>query len=366
MSSSTKANNASDLLARFRDRKNQNNELRVEISAIPGACFAYHPEGCEQCVNYLAHLLEDIEKRPSRYSFDQKAVLDSVNDAWPQILSGLVTEDRQALIKELGDKESENSQLLDEIANLHTELQDAKAQIESLQRTPGGCERLLPTVSTNADVSNVSVESLREHDIVSPPRKRRRELDDSDFINKVRKPEERLGPAHWSLPMCYTITDWHTNQMSIPNAVREDSDGYFLEEDIDVASWLSELTAQIHSRGTVMQRMKDIFGSPINFATAFSEFDPDSLVPNHLQPKWLTDIVTPIRLDSQIRKGIPLGPDFLALVLKHSALSKEQIYEKIIPYMERDARKKPCSATAKSALTTCTLTKEPGLRARDQ
>ncbi|KIJ50449.1 hypothetical protein M422DRAFT_245725 [Sphaerobolus stellatus SS14] len=41
------------------------------------------------------------------------------------------------------------------------------------------------------------------------------------------------------------LEGWYTNPMSIPNAVRDDYEGYFLEEDIDVATWISKIITDI-------------------------------------------------------------------------------------------------------------------------
>ncbi|KIJ49031.1 hypothetical protein M422DRAFT_246813 [Sphaerobolus stellatus SS14] len=138
--------------------------------------------------------------------------------------------------------------------------------------------------------------------------------------------------------------------MSIPNAIRDDNEGYILEEDIDVAAWISKISADIPCPA-FMNQMKAVFGSHINFETAFSGFKLDSLTPNHQATWWIMDCSTPIRVGSQITKGckdksqvavpvnLPTGSDFLTLILKHCSLSKEQIYTQIIPYMERDGEK---------------------------
>ncbi|KIJ30493.1 hypothetical protein M422DRAFT_267914 [Sphaerobolus stellatus SS14] len=145
--------------------------------------------------------------------------------------------------------------------------------------------------------------------------------------------------------------------MSVPNAIRDNADGYFLEEDIDVATWLNKIIAD-NSRPAFMSRMKAVFGSSLAFKTIFSGFDSNSLKPDFQQLRWITDTSTPVRLGSQIIKGIkgkpqttesvkiPQGAEFLALLLKHCSLSREQIYQRIIPYMERDEEKRPLSTAA--------------------
>ncbi|KIJ42718.1 hypothetical protein M422DRAFT_254167 [Sphaerobolus stellatus SS14] len=149
--------------------------------------------------------------------------------------------------------------------------------------------------------------------------------------------------------------------MSILNTVRDKYEGYFLEEDVDVAAWINKVAADI-PRTTFMYQlkvyqMKVVFGSCINFEMAFNEFDKNSFIPHHQTMQWITDVSTPLQVGSQIRKGckndsqvlasvkLPTGPEFLSLILKHCSLSIEQIYTQIIPYMERDNEKWPCSAT---------------------
>ncbi|KIJ33572.1 hypothetical protein M422DRAFT_264508 [Sphaerobolus stellatus SS14] len=144
--------------------------------------------------------------------------------------------------------------------------------------------------------------------------------------------------------------------MSVPNALREDSDGYFLEEDVDVAAWLNKVIGELPHQA-IMMRMKAIFGNRINFETVFSGFDSNLLCAEMHQKRWITDASTPLRIGSQVTKGIkgktqidsvqiPNGSDFLALILEHCSLSREQIYNKIIPYMIRDDVKRPLSAAS--------------------
>ncbi|KIJ42776.1 hypothetical protein M422DRAFT_253862 [Sphaerobolus stellatus SS14] len=110
--------------------------------------------------------------------------------------------------------------------------------------------------------------------------------------------------------------------MSVPNAVRDDPDGYSLKED------------------------------------AFIGFHSNLLTPHPQQAWWITDASTPIRVGSHILKGhkdssqvtapvkLPTGADFLTLLLKHCSLSKEQTYNHIILYMKRDEEKLPMSTAA--------------------
>ncbi|KIJ41545.1 hypothetical protein M422DRAFT_255455 [Sphaerobolus stellatus SS14] len=102
-------------------------------------------------------------------------------------------------------------------------------------------------------------------------RKRAHKLDENeDFLNKVRKYNSR--PEHWSLYMWTALVGWHQNPMSVPNALREDNNGYFLEQDVDIAAWLTKVIGEL-PRQAIMLRMKGIFGSCTNFETACYGFD---------------------------------------------------------------------------------------------
>ncbi|KIJ57332.1 hypothetical protein M422DRAFT_238926 [Sphaerobolus stellatus SS14] len=90
--------------------------------------------------------------------------------------------------------------------------------------------------------------------------------------------------------------------MSIPNAIRDNNDGYFLEEDIDIMAWLSKIATDI-PYPAFMHQMKAVFGSPLNFEMAFSGFETNSLIPNLQSTRWITDGSTVIRVVSYIRKG---------------------------------------------------------------
>ena len=85
MSSSSSKTNAATVLARFRNQQLVKDEPRVEVSAIPGACFVFHPTGCDECSIYLEHLVADREAHPSKYSFNKNELLNNINDAWPSI-----------------------------------------------------------------------------------------------------------------------------------------------------------------------------------------------------------------------------------------------------------------------------------------
>ena len=158
--------------------------------------------------------------------------------------------------------------------------------------------------------------------------------------------------------------------MSVPNAVRDDEDGNFLDEDIDMAAWISKVSADV-TRTAFMDQMKVVFGSRVNFDTAFSGFAPNLLRPDHEANMWLTDAATPIRVGTTIHKGstsksqtaksekFPKGPDFLALVLEHCALTRSQIENRIIPYMIRQESKWPCSRAGRERAAYQHFTQRP-------
>ncbi|KIJ34851.1 hypothetical protein M422DRAFT_263035 [Sphaerobolus stellatus SS14] len=313
-----RSGNTADLLSQFCKQRARREENRMEVSAVYGACFAYHPEGSDQCSIYLEHLLEDIERRPSMYVFTRDEILSGINKAWPHI------------------ETANNRQLHDENEDLCVQIIKLETRIESLQPTLLSERIIAPTPTTESPTE----------------RKCSRKLDENeDFRNKVRKYDSR--PDHWSLYMWTALVGWHQNPTSVPNALREDSDGYFLEQDVDVAAWLTKVIGEL-PRQAVMLRMKDVFSSRTNFDMACIRFDLNLFCAEMHRSQWLTDASLPLRLGSQITKGIkgkaqietvkiPEGPEFLKLVLEHCSLSREQIYHQIILYMIRDDEKRPLS-----------------------
>ncbi|KIJ54103.1 hypothetical protein M422DRAFT_241357 [Sphaerobolus stellatus SS14] len=331
-SQAKRSGNAADLLSQFRKQRARRDENRVEVSAVHGACFAYHPEGCDQCAIYLAHLLEDIEKRPSM----RRGLI------WEYIQQ--MDESRATFERELYEETAANRRLRDENEDLRVQIINLETRIESLQ--PSNVSERVMTPPHTTESSTGSNLPLTSPVKAQYSRKRARKLYKNDFFrNKVRKYDTR--PDHWSLYMWQALTGWHKNPMSVPNALREDK---------DVAAWLNKVIGEL-PRQAIMTRMKAIFGNRINFETAFSGFDSNLLCAEMHQKQWITDASTPLRIGSQVAKGIKgkaqidsvqilTGPDFLALVLEHCSLSREQIYTKIIPYMIRDDAKRPLSAAA--------------------
>src|ERR1700709_2592168 len=84
-SQAKRSSNAADLLSHFREKQARHDENRIEVGAVYGACFVYHPEGCSRCSKYLEHLLEDISEHPARFSFARDEILDGIHEAWPHI-----------------------------------------------------------------------------------------------------------------------------------------------------------------------------------------------------------------------------------------------------------------------------------------
>ncbi|KIJ42204.1 hypothetical protein M422DRAFT_254594 [Sphaerobolus stellatus SS14] len=203
--------------------------------------------------------------------------------------------------------------------DLQEKIQTLEAQVQSLQsKNSTGVQTAVATVMTDISSSDVGMHPLS-----------------NGFLNYVRVPETR--PAYWSLYMWNTLKEWYTNPMSIPNALRDDNDSFFLEEDIDVAAWLNKISADIH-RPAFNSQMKVVFGSRDKFDMAFSGFSSNLLHADHEFSMWITDSSMPLRIDNTITKGkpdksqsksedFPKGPDFLC----------------IIPYMICQEEKKPCS-----------------------
>ena len=116
-SQSKRSRNAAELLSRFREKQAQRDGNPVEVSAVHGACFVYHPEGCDRCSKYLEHLLEDISQRPARFSFSRDEILDGIHEAWPHITEYIHDLDvsRATLEKELDLEKTDNRRLRSEM-----------------------------------------------------------------------------------------------------------------------------------------------------------------------------------------------------------------------------------------------------------
>ncbi|KIJ42653.1 hypothetical protein M422DRAFT_254096 [Sphaerobolus stellatus SS14] len=317
MSQASSSGNAADLLSHFRDQQAKHDENRVEVGAV------------------FEHLLANIDQHPAKFSFSKDEILDGLHEAWPYV-SGYISnlnEEQVTLEKELFQEKADNRRLRDDMDDLKEKIQELEARLLSLQPSTTVSEHSMTLTSpTDTYPSDVGPQPLVSPDDRTYSHKRPRKLlEDTSFRNRVLVPNER--PDYWSLYMWNALKDWHTNPMSIPNAIRDDSDSYFLEEDIDIAPWISP--------------------TPLS---SFSGFPANLLRANHEATMWLTDSSTLLRIGSQIIKGhqtksqmqvsekFPKGPDFLSLILKHCSLTKERIYTRIIPYMERHEEKWPCSA----------------------
>ncbi|KIJ45399.1 hypothetical protein M422DRAFT_251174 [Sphaerobolus stellatus SS14] len=282
-SQSKRSRNAAELLACFREKQAQRDENRVEVSAVHGACF-----------------------RPARFSFSKDEILDGIHGAWPHIseyIRGLDIS-RATLEKELDLEKTDNRQ--------------------SLQpKPPTGDQSITAASATDIPSSDVSPHPLWSPGDRTYSRKGSRKLFENPSLqNRVMVPEKR--PDYWLLYMWNAVKEWHTNPMSVPNALRDDTKGYFLKEDIDVATWISKVSADI-SRPAFMEQMKVVFGSRDNFDMAFSGFATNLLKPDHEATMWITNSSTPLRIGTHIVMGwppksqdtkpekLPTRPDFLAL-----------------------------------------------------
>ncbi|KIJ25430.1 hypothetical protein M422DRAFT_273606 [Sphaerobolus stellatus SS14] len=330
-SQTKRSSNAVDLLLHFREKQAQRDENRVEVGAVYGACFVYHPEGCSRCSKYLEHLLEDISEGPARFSFSRDEILNGMDEAWPHITEYIRDMDVSCttLEKELDLEKTDNRRLRSELDTLDERIQELETRLASLQPKPTTGDQSIMAASTT-DISSSDVDP---HPLSSPGDKTysckcsRKLFENPSFQNRVMVPEKR--PDYWSIYMWNAVKEWHTNPMSIPNALRDDSEGYFLKEDIDVAMWISKVSADI-SHPAFMEQMKVVFGSCDSFDTAFSGFNKNLLGAEHHAKMWITNSATPLRLGNTIVKGssaksqdtkperLPPEPDFLALVLEHS------------------------------------------------
>ncbi|KIJ25661.1 hypothetical protein M422DRAFT_273372 [Sphaerobolus stellatus SS14] len=351
-SQSKRSRNAAELLACFHEKQAQHDENRVEVSAVHGTCFVYHPEGCDRCSKYLEHLLEDISQRPARFSFSKDEILDGIHGAWPHISEYIRDLDisHATLEKELDLEKTDNCRLRSELDTLDERIQELEARLESLQPKPPTGDQSI----TAASATNIPSSDVGPHPLWSPG--------DRTYSQK--------RPDYWSLYMWNAVKEWHTNPMSVPNSLRDDTEGYFLEEDIDVAAWISKVSADI-SCPAFMEQMKVVFGSLDNFDTAFSGFATNLLKPDHEATMWIMDSSTPLRIGTHIVTGrppksqdtkpekLPTEPDFLALVLEHCALTRAQIYGRIIPYMIRHEAKRPCSRAGSEHAAYMHLTLRP-------
>ncbi|KIJ25705.1 hypothetical protein M422DRAFT_273337 [Sphaerobolus stellatus SS14] len=303
-SQSKRSRNAAELLSRFREKQAQHDGNRVEVSAVHGACFIYHPEGCDRCSKYLEHLLEDISQCPARFSFSRDEILDGIHEAWPHITEYIRDLDVSCstLEKELDIEKADNRRLRSKIDDLGETIQELEAHILSLQPKTPADDQVIPVTST----TDISASDVSLHPLVSPGDRNyshkcsRKLFENPSFQNCVMVPEQR--PDYWSLYMWNVLKEWHTNPMSVPNALRDDSDSYFLKEDIDVAAWISKVAADI-SHPAFMDQMKAVFGSHVNFDTAFSGFNKNLLIADHEATMWITDASTPLCLGTTIVKG---------------------------------------------------------------
>ncbi|KIJ31494.1 hypothetical protein M422DRAFT_266871 [Sphaerobolus stellatus SS14] len=184
--SPSSSSNAADLLLRFRDQQAKHNGPRIEI-------------------------------------------LDHINDAWSHVGTFITKlgDERDSLEDELFQEKSDNRQLQVEIDDLQEKIQTLETQLAGLHIHNTSSERSLTLTSPVDAVSS----NVKPHPLASPGKwtysqKHTCKLDgSSSFRNKVLKPDE-LAPY-----VEYTEGDNY--------------EGYFLEEDIDVAAWLSKIATDL-------------------------------------------------------------------------------------------------------------------------
>ncbi|KIJ38534.1 hypothetical protein M422DRAFT_258905 [Sphaerobolus stellatus SS14] len=179
------------------------------------------------------------------------------------------------LEKELDLEKTDNRRLRSELDTLDERIQELESQLASLQPKPPTSDQSLTATST----TDISSSDVGPHPLSSPG--------DRNY--------SRCGKATRSLVAIHVECrqGMAYQPMSVPNALRDDSEGYFLEEDIDVAVWISKVCADI-SHPAFMEQMKVVFGSRDSFDTAFSGFDRNLLGADHEAKMWITDAATPL------------------------------------------------------------------------
>ncbi|KIJ51571.1 hypothetical protein M422DRAFT_244734 [Sphaerobolus stellatus SS14] len=318
MSPPASSSNAADLLLHFRDQQAKREGPRVELGTIPGACFVFHPKGCDRCSEYIEHLLKDMEQSPSKFSFTRDETLDHLQEAWPKLRQYITNlgDEHNAFEKELAEEKSNNDRLQEEIDDLLDKVKLMETQIVSLQPLQQSSDQSMMVISPTDTYSS----DVGPHPLASP---------EKWTYSRKRTPTKSLVTPHVEYLGGLVYQPYER-----PNAVRDDYEGYFLKEELDITAWLSKTVSDI-PRTVFMDRMKTVFGSCINFDTVYSEFDTNSLILHSQTTRWITDSSTPVRVGSQIKKG---------LKRIHRPKNLEQIYTQIIPYMERDGEKWPYSA----------------------
>ncbi|KIJ55432.1 hypothetical protein M422DRAFT_240054 [Sphaerobolus stellatus SS14] len=325
-SQAKRSGNAVELLSQFHEQQARRDGNRVGVSTVYGACFVYHPEGCDRCSRYLEHLLEDIERRLSTFAFTKDEILDGLNEVGPHISEYIQNLDvsRATFEKELYEKTADNHQLCEENEDLRAQILILETRLESLQPPALSECIMMPPLTTKSPTGSYQLTSLAK---VPYSRKRTHKLDENDdFRNKVQKYDSQ--PDHWSLYMWLALVGWHKNPMSMPNVLREDGDDYFLEEDVDVAAWLNKVIDEL-PRQAIMLHMKDIFGSRINFDMALVDslricFALRCIGPRqetcdcHRQSKPLVHALTPAKTGESSRQQLDTDLDSYGQVREHA------------------------------------------------
>ncbi|KIJ28000.1 hypothetical protein M422DRAFT_270768 [Sphaerobolus stellatus SS14] len=166
MSQASSSSNVTELLLCFRNQQAKHNEHRMEVGTRHLLCLP-----------------------PERFSFTRDEILDHIHEAWPHVGNYIteISDERNALEKELFQEKSDNHQLCDDMDDLQERIQDLETQLMSLRVTniSSECSPMLtsPTESPSVIVS--------PHPLASPEKgtyshKHPRKLaEDSSFRNYV-------------------------------------------------------------------------------------------------------------------------------------------------------------------------------------
>ncbi|KIJ46045.1 hypothetical protein M422DRAFT_250475 [Sphaerobolus stellatus SS14] len=292
--------NAADLLSQFREQRARHEENRMEgqSTTVQGATHKLKPSPFStshwrfrpETLAYLCAAYQVYSVSGRNITRDE--VLSGINEAWPHIGEYIqqMDESRATFERELYEETANNRQLHDENEDLCAQIIKLETRIESLQPTPLSERIIAPTPTTESPTGS---QALTTPVKVSYSRKRARKLDENeDFLNK--------------------------DPMSVPNVLREDNDGYFLEQDVDITAWLTKVIAVPILRRLVTDSTR------ICFALRCIGADGSRMPPS-------------------LCTSVPKSPRESRV--KHR-LNLEQIYHQIIPYMIRDDEKRPLSSAA--------------------
>ncbi|KIJ53756.1 hypothetical protein M422DRAFT_242005 [Sphaerobolus stellatus SS14] len=217
--SPSSSSNAAELLSRFRDQQAKHDGPHVEVGAVTGACFVYHPTGRPDSASIQVSQLPESEtpivispaltfhgtrtqlQSGPEAQLIKDEILDCINDAWSHVGTFITKmgDECDSFKDELFQERSDNHRLQGEIDDLQEKIQTLETQLVSLHIHNTSSERSLTLTSPiDAVSSNVNPHPLASPEKWTYSQKHARKLDESlSFRNKVLKPDER--PNHWSL-----------------------------------------------------------------------------------------------------------------------------------------------------------------------